>query len=205
MDAKTLSLECLQDGLLFGINYLKSSLDFTDFTAHFKEGDLILKGQKILSIDKPEATQPKTTQKDLAFLLSYLSGAYTLTACFTEKPFHFKIGARSTKDFKHKKGEEQALTQAGALLSHKPKKPIQNLQELSTKSKQKDKLFLSDEFLSLAEIKQALQNSPEQNFEVEAQIFPSDLEQWRKFKNIQAFYPRGLQGNFPRLKMQWTQ
>jgi len=198
MNTKTLSLECLQDGLLFGIDGLKE--DFPDLFPHFKEGDLILKGQKILSTKEGKSKLPK---EDFAFLISYLSGAYTLISCFTERLFDFKIGASSTKNFLYKKREEQAILKAGAFLYNKFKKPVSSFDELSKKSNSTESYFLSDSLFSLKEIKQALESFPQQNFEVKAKLFPSDLEDWRHFKNIKSFYPDCLQGNFPLLKMQW--
>ena len=204
MNTKINSLECLQDGLFFGLEYLKEKQMLPDISSYCHEGKVIFKGQKILSLEEePE----KQALQEISFLLSYLSGAYTLISCFTERNFDFKIGVTSTKNFLHKAGEEQSILKAGAFFYKKLKKPIPSFEELrkrAGKTNTKESLFLSEESLSLQEIQSALENFPEQTFNIKASLLPSDLEKWRHFKNIQTFYPSCLAGNFPRLKMQWT-
>lgn len=196
------SLECLQDGLFFGLSYLKEILPGEDFSSYCSEGRVIFKGQKALYME--ESPQKET----IGFLLSYLSGAYTLISCFMEKNFDFKIGASSTKGFLYKEGEEQAILKAGASRTAKDlKKQAQNLDEVIKRAKKQNTesaLLLSGEKISLPQIKKVLQDFPNQDFNVSAHLLPSDLEEWREFKNIQAVYPYCLQGGFPLLKMQWT-
>ena len=201
MNPKKNSLECLQDGLFFGLEYLKTKLTPSDFSTFFKDGSLILKGQK--AFYREEESQ----KENIAFLLSYLSGAYTLVSCFTGRNFPFKIGATVTKDFIHKEGEEHAILKAGAVLSKESKEPVRNLEYLLKELKKtdpKDCCFLSEKKISRQEIKQTLETFPEQDFNVEGHFLPSDLEKWRGFKNIKTVQPYCLQGNFPLLKMQWT-
>ena len=207
MNTKNSSLECLQDGLFFGLNYLKKNLTLPDVSPHFREGDLIFKGQKALSLEE-DSQKPAPNKESLAFLLSYLSGAYTLISCFTERNFDFEIGAAGTKGFLYKEGEEQAILKAGAVFYKKLKKAAPNfnelLKELRKKTTPKESCFLNDEIFSLQEIKETLEAFPEQNFEIKASLFPSELEKWRHFKNIKTVHPSRLQGSFPLLKMQWS-
>ena len=207
MNTKNSSLECLQDGLFFGLDYLKKNLTLPDFSSYFKDGDLIFKGQKALSLEE-DSQESDPNKESLAFLLSYLSGAYTLISCFTERNFDFEIGAVATKDFLHKEGEEQAILKAGAVFYKKLKKAAPNfnelLKELRKKPTPKENCFLNDESFSLQEIKETLETFPEQNFEIKASLFPSDLEKWRHFKNLKTVHPSCLQGSFPLLKMQWS-
>ena len=204
MSSKNNSLECLQDGLFFGLEYLQQKFPLAPFSSYAKSSDLIFKGQKIISLEE----SPKSQKEALSFLLSYLSGAYTLISCFTERHFDFKIIAGTTQNFLHQEGEEQAIVKAGALLYKNKEKPSLNFQELLKeleKTNPKESYLLNTEKLSLKEITNLLQNYPSQSFEIQAQLIPSDLEQWRDFKNIQTLYPSCLQGHFPLLKMKWTQ
>ena len=207
MNTKNGSLECLQDGLFFGLNYLKKNLTLPDFSSYFREGDLIFKGQKVLSLEE-DSQKSAPNKESLSFLLSYLSGAYTLISCFTERNFDFEIGAATTKDFLYREGEEQAILKAGAIFCKKLKKPTPNfnefLKELRKKPTPKESYFLNDEIFSLQEIKETLETFPEQSFEIKANLLPSHLEKWRHFKNIKTVHPSCLQGSFPLLKMQWS-
>jgi len=202
MKTQNNSLECLQDGLFFGLSYLKETLPATGFSSYCDEGRVIFKGQKALYME--ESPQKET----IGFLLSYLSGAYTLISCFMEKNFDFKIGASSTKGFLYKEGEEQAILKAGACRPAKDlKKQAQDLESIIKRTKKQNMegtLLLSGDKISLPKIKKVLQDFPNQDFSVSAHLLPSDLEGWREFKNIQAVYPYCLQGSFPLLKMQWT-
>ena len=206
MSSKNNSLECLQDGLFFGLEYLQQKFPLTQLSSYAKSSDLIFKGQKIISLE--ESPKSKSQKEALSFLLSYLSGAYTLISCFTERHFDFKIIANSTQKFLHQEGEKQAIVKAGALLNQNKEKPSLNFQELLKeleKTNPQESYLLNTEKLSLKEITNILQNYPSHSFEIKAKLLPSDLEQWRDFKNIQAVQPFYLQGHFPLLKMKWTQ
>ena len=201
MDTKNNFLECLQDGLFFGLDYLKQKLTLPELSAYFKDGSLIFTGQKTLY------REDDSQKEEISFLLSYLSGAYTLISCFTEKNFNFKIFATHTKSFSHKEGEEQAILKAGAVFYKDSLKSLKLNEVLKLLEKQShaDIILLSENKISLSEIKKILQDFPECSFALEVNLSPSDLEEWTEFKNIQTVYPFCLQGHFPLLKMQWTQ
>ncbi|MBC6415151.1 MAG: hypothetical protein GDA46_02010 [Bdellovibrionales bacterium] len=197
---KELSLKCLQDGLFFGLDYLKENLKISSFDSYYSDGDYVLKGQTLLLMELNQITK----KEEILLILSYLSGVYTLVSCFIEKRFDFTICASSTKNFSHREGERQAILKAGADFKEKNSNQALNLNEIQKRLKTGEDLLLSEEKISRPQIQDILkQNS--QSFDLHGSFLPSDLEEFRQFNNINKLYSSFLEGNFPCLKMKWSE
>ena len=193
-------IQSAQDGLFFGLDYLENSLDIEKAPkakAYFSDGDCVFKGQTLLSIETEN-----TKTKDLLAIISYLSGAYTLISCFTEKNFDFSICAGLSPHFELSHWEEQAILKAGAVLRPLPKEFL-SLEPIQKQLKQsRQSILLSESKISRADMKTLLKNeNSSSSFELHGAFLPSDLEEFRECQNIKAVYPICLQGHFPKLEM----
>jgi len=196
-----------QDGLFFGLDCLKEVLEsqeaFHSFeiTNYLQEGDCVFKGQILMKV---HLKNKEMKQEDLISILSYLSGAYTLVSCFTERNFDFSIMACSTPDFFLSAWEEKAILKAGGFIQ----KCLENIcchsdhdvnQLLEKGEKQ---IILNGLKLSKKKIKSIFKSLPSS---IESSLFgtflPHDLEEFRFFQ-LKSVYPICLQGHFPHLKMQ---
>ena len=197
-----LSLQCLQDGLFFGLDYLKKALSLSSIDSFYSDGDCVFKGQTALYIEPAQASQ----KREISLILSYLSGAYTLVSCFTEKRFDFDIYAGFTKNFSHKAGEKQAILKAGADFIEEAVKPELGFDEAKKRVERggaEEVLLLSEEKMSRLQIQKILKECS-QPFDLHGSFLPSDLEEFRSFSNIRTVYSSYLEGCFPCLKMQWS-
>ena len=197
-----LSLQCLQDGLFFGLDYLKKALTLSSVDSYYFDGDCVFKGQTVLYIKPEQASQ----KREISLILSYLSGAYTLVSCFIEKRFDFDVCAGFTKNFSHKEGEKQAVLKAGADFIEEAVKPKLDFNEVKKRAEKRgaeEVLLLSEEKMPRLQIQKILKERSHP-FDLHGSFLPSDLEEFRPFSNIRAVYSSYLEGRFPRLKMQWS-
>ena len=197
------SIQSEQDGLFFGLDYLSflNEGDFSNMKTYFSDGDCIFKGQKLLSIEKAGNFK----KEDVLSVLSYLSGAYTLISCFTEKNFDFSIYADLTPKFKLSQWEEQAILKAGAVKNSFPKEFL-SLEQVKRKIKQNSQfLVLSESKIKPDDIKSLLKaGDTSVMFSLHGSFLPSDLEGFREYSNIKAVYSSYLQGSFPCLPMSFA-
>ena len=197
-----------QDGLFFGLdflqNFLKDKEQASEFTAYLQEGGCVFKGQTLLKMDLKNSLFKK---EDILSLVSYLSGAYTLLSCFTERNFDFTIAACSTSGFSFSDWEEKAVLKAGAVVQKLRKEACcyseeEVYQALERGNKQ---IVLSDLKMSKEKIKSLLQTIPSSmECSLLGDFLPSDLEEFRSF-HLQSVYPLCLQGYFPCLKMKLSE
>ena len=186
-------IQCLQDGLFFGLEYLRTIFP-VEGRFYFSDGDLIFKSQTAFSLnDSPN-------RNALVSLLSYFSGVYTLALCFSERNFNFPVCAYWTESFKFNEGEKQALLKAGLTLKKAPTKKFLNPKEFSAQSKPSENVFLKVSSSDKNQVRQILENS-HQKFELMGDFTPVDWEDFRDFHNIERIYPMCLQGFFPSLAM----
>ena len=194
-----------QDGLFFGLSYLKESLNsesFSKITSYFSEGDCIFKGQTLLSIEWESAQSKK---KDLLSVVSYLSGAFTLVSCWTEKNFDFSICVDLTPRFELSQWEEKAVSKAGAVARSFPTEFLSLKKIQQELKKGKSAMVLSDLKISRDHIKSFLKASHSSVlFDLHGSFLPSDLEEFREFNNIDSVYSTYLQGPFPCLPMRFA-
>ena len=193
-----------QDGLFFGVDFLQHFLKNSNFkdqsvTTYLQDGDCILEGQTCLKVNLKDKTLKK---EDLLSIVSYLSGAYTLLSCFTEKNFDFSIMASSTPDFSLSEWEKKAILKSGCLIQKCPENicfyPKDVIQALNKGEKQ---IILSNLKMSKEEIKTILRDLPSSvTASLHGSFIPSDLEKFSAFK-LNSVWPVCLQGFFPLLKM----
>ena len=193
------------NGLFFGLCYLKDFLkteDFSKLNSYFSDGDCIFKGQTLLSMSAENSLFKK---QDLLSIVSYLSGAYTLISCFTERDFNFDICAGLTSNFELSDWEEQAILKAGAVVRSCPKEFLTAKQIQQHLKKENSPVLLSDLKIDSCEIKTFLKANGSVSFDLHGSFLPSDLEEFRDFNNISSVYPVCLQGSFPCLEMQFVE
>ena len=195
-----------QDGLFFGLSYLQDSLsseDYSQLKIYFSEGGCIFKGQTLLAI-KAESRKPK--KEDLLSAISYLSGAYTLISCWTEKNFDFSICADLTPHFELSQWEEQAILKAGAVVQSFPKEFLSLEQAQKALKINDESIILSELKISREQIKNFLKTADSSVvFDLHGSFLPSDLEEFREFRNIGSVYSVYLQGSFPYLPMKFAE
>ena len=197
-------IQSQQDGLFFGLDYLKNYLRFDDpdqIKVYFSDGDCVFKNQTLLSLSEENIELKK---EDLLSAISYLSGAYTLISCFSAKNFNFSICADLTSDFELSRWEEQAILKAGAVVRAFPKNFL-SLEQVQNKLKQKSGSIVLSEFkISRDTIKSCLKTADSSiRFDLHGSFLPSDLEGFREFENIGSVYSVYLQGSFPCLPMKF--
>ena len=195
-----------QDGLFFGLDCLKKVLESEDtsnafeVTSYLQEGECVFQGQTLMKINLKDK---KLEKESFMSILSYLSGAYTLVSCFTERNFDFSIMACSTPDFILFEWEEKAILKAGGLIQKCPETICchsdHDVNQFLEKGEKQ--IILNGLKMSKEEIKNTLQSLPPS---IESSLFgaflPYDLEEFRFFQ-LKSIYPICLQGCFPRLKM----
>ena len=194
-----------QEGLFFGLEFLECFLKSDDplntpkITAYCQDGECIFKGQTLLRINFKNQDCKK---EDLLSIVSYLSGAYTLISCWTERNFDFSIIAGPTPDFAFSDWEEKAILKAGAVIGQCPHSVYFDSKDVHEALKRGEKeIVLSCLKMSKEEIKSILQCLPHfVKCSLQGAFFPSDLEEFRDL-NLTSVYPDSLQGFFPRLKM----
>ena len=186
-------IQCLQDGLFFGLDYIKTLFPFEGYS-YFLDGDHIFAGQTLLSLNGGK------NHKSICSLVSYLSGTYTLARCFSERYFGFSVCAYWTPSFAFNEGEKQALLQAGMILKKAPAEKFLEAQELKNKNDHSRIIYLKLSSANKDQVKSILKNSRQQ-FELMGDLLPKDWEDFRDFYNIQCVYPLCLQGFFPSLVM----
>ena len=195
-----------QDGLFFGLDYLQTCLrkeDFSKTQVYFSEGDCIFKGQTLLSI---ETESFKFKKEDLLSAVSYLSGAYTLISCWTEKSFDFSICATSSPHFDLFQWERKAILKAGAIARPFPKELLSLEQVQRELKRNSPSIILSELKINREKIKNLLKTTdPSILFDLHGSFLPSDLEEFREFKNINSVYPVYLKGFFPCLPMKLSE
>ena len=192
-----ISIQSLQDGLFFGQAYLNPA-GFPTVKTYFSDGECVFKGQTILSVED----SPHLEKQKLLSAISYLSGAYTLISCWTERNFDFSICVDLNPELELFQCEKQAILKAGAVPCIFPKEflSLDKIQKKIEKSSQT--IFLSDTKISRAEIKNLLKTSNSfTKFNLHGSFFPSDLEEFREFENISAVYSVYLEGSVPCLPM----
>ena len=199
-------IQSAQDGLFFGLSYLQDCLDSENFSkikTYFSEGECIFKDQILLCMDIESVNFKK---EELLSAISYLSGAYTLVSCFTEKSFDFSICANSTPNFKLSQWEERAFLKAGAFVQTFPKKILSfDLVEKELKKRTR-KILLSELKISREKIRNILEMADSSClFDLHGSFLPSDLEEFREFRNIDSVYSVYLQGSFPYLPMKFAE
>ena len=206
---KETQAECLiksqQDGLFFGLSYLQDILtpeSFSQIKAYFSDGSCVFKEQTVLSMD----LKSEKLKKEILFAISYLSGVYTLVSCFTEKLFDFSICANSTPDFELASSEKQAILKAGAVIQSFPIKFL-SLKEVQLRLNERNSpIILSELKITRTQIKEILKTeNPSVGFNLHGSFLPSDLEEFREFKNINTVFSAYLQGSFPFLPMKFSQ
>ena len=186
-------IQCLQEGLFFGLEYIKSQLPFAGYS-YFLDGDYIFEGQTLLSLYEGK------NRDSIVSLLSYLSGAYTLASCFSEIPFPFSVCAYGTPHFAYNEGEKQALLKAGMSFKKLPEEKFLSPQEFKAKRSHFDRAYLRVSRSNKEEVKRILRDS-QQEFELMGNLFPKEWEDFTDCNNIQAVYPLCLQGFFPALNL----
>ena len=201
---RTFFIQAEQDGLFFGLEFLQSLLsaensEAFEITAYKQDGECVFKGQILLKI---QLKTDRFKKEDLISVVSYLSGACSLTACFAYEDFDFSIMACSTQGFCFSKWEEKALLKAGAVIGKSPSSACSRLKEarqiLNTGRKQ---IALNAETVSVQALKRTLDQLPSfAEISLQGPFLPSDLEELRGFC-LKAVFPSCLQGYFPRMKM----
>lgn len=194
-----------QDGLFFGVEFLQKlleapgGLESSELTAYQKDGDCIFKGQTLLNIHLRNTNFKK---EDLVSAVGYLSGAYTLVSCFTEREFNFSITACPTPGFLFADWERRLIEKARALVQKCPDNVYfyrDEVQQALNRGEQK--IVLSALKISKKDLLDILQTMP-YNVEVclQGNFLPADLEEFRDL-NLKSVYPLCLQGYFSSLKM----
>lgn len=194
-----------QDGLFFGLDFLnhilspKDHVEKPEITAYFQDGDCIFKNQTILRIQQLQTNVFE--KKELLFVISYLSGVYTLVSCFIERQWDFSIIGSSSDDFLFFEWEEKAISKAGGLVQKTPQKMFFSQKEvLQAIEAGEKKIILNSLKINVVELKNILQKFPQTEFSLYGSFLPEDLEEFR-YDNISSVYPLCLQGSFPCLKM----
>lgn len=194
-----------QDGLFFGLGFLHSILKTPNdipspVIAYLQEGDCIFKGQICIKID---LTGTDFKKEDLISVVSYLSGAYTLLSCFTERNFDFSVMVNPTPDCSFSKWEEKACLKAGCNIQKPPANICFHPEVIEKALKKGEKqIVLSNSKMSNEDIKHILKGFPP--FVTACMVgdfSPSDLEDFSGFHHLKAVWPTCLQGFFPLLKM----
>ena len=202
-DEQSYCVSARQDGLFYGEEFLqcffKKRGGKYEIKSYLQDGDCVFKGQTIFQIQIKGKLQE---EEELLSAISYLSGAYTLISCWTEKAFDFSIKALPTPDCFLSPWEKQAILNAGAEIQKPPEKIYFQAKEVEQALQMEEKhLVVSSSKISFKEIKNILQSLPPSiEIGLEGDFSPSDLEEFRDFP-LQAVWPRHLQGFFPRLKM----
>ena len=193
-----------QDGLFFGLEFLRHFLKTDDaeapeITPYLQEGECVFRGQTLCRIS---LTGKDLKNQDLMAIVSYLSGAYTLISCFTEKNFKFSIMACSTSDFSFSEWEEKAILKAGGLVQKCPENICFHSDDVHQALKRGDtQIILNHSKISKEKMKSILRSLPSSvELSLQGPFFPSDLEELRDF-NLKSVWPLCLQGYFPFLKM----
>ena len=203
-ETQEFSIQSEQDGLFFGLDFLQDFLKNSNFkdqsvTAYLQDGNCILEGQTCLKVNLTDKTLKKG---ELLSIVSYLSGAYTLLSCFTEKNFDFSIMASSTPGFPFSEWEEKAILKSGCLVQ----KCLENIcfhpeNAVQTLNKGEKQIILSNLKMSKEKIKDILRDLPPSvTASLQGSFLPSDLEEFSTFK-LDSVWPVCLQGFFPCLKM----
>ena len=201
--ASEFCIQSEQDGLFFGLDFLRDFLKENDQTAEFiaylQEGECVFKGQTLLKVNLKDNLFKK---EDILSLVSYLSGAYTLLSCFTERNFDFAIAACSTPGFSFSGWEEKAILKAGAVVQ-KPEETVycSNEEVRQALERGNKQIVLSTLKMSKEQIKNLLKSFPSfKECSLQGDFLPFDLEEFRSFR-LKSVYPLCLQGCFPRLKV----
>ena len=196
-----------QDGLFFGLEFVRYFLkseetEAPEVTAYLSEGECVFKGQTLFRIN----LRGKDLKKgELMSVVSYLSGAYTLISCFTEKNFDFSVMACSTPGFSFSDWEEKVILKAGGFIQKCPENICFRLEEVHQALERGDtQIILSYSKISREKIKSISSSLPSSvELSLQGSFLPSDLEDFRDF-NLKSVWPLCLQGHFPLLKMKIT-
>ena len=198
------SIQTEQDGLFFGLEFLKdffkSDNDSPEITAYLQEGECVFKGQILMRI---HLKNKRYKMEDIVPVVSYLSGAYTLISCFTERNFDFSVMACSTPRFSLSEWEEKAILGAGGLIQKSPEDISCYSENDVHQALEKGgrQIVLSCLKMSKKKIRDILQSLPHSvEPSLQGPFFPYDLEGFRDF-HLKSVYPICLQGCFPQLKM----